>query len=76
MEISVVLSSLYFAICFSIVGLVSSLLVGINFWRALRRYSMWRFSKWGVVNYLWLILLVPCAITSSIVAVIFWDGVF
>jgi len=70
------LSSLYFAICFSIVGLVSWLLVGINLWGALRRYSMWRFSKWGIVNYLWLFVFIPCAISSSIVAVIFWDGVF
>ena len=71
-----ILGCLYFAICFSIVGIGFFFFVGLNLWGISHRHSMWRFSKWGIINLLWIILFAPCAIVSSMVAVVFWSGVF
>ena len=76
MEISIFLGCLYFAVCFSIVAIMCWFLAGLNVWGILRSHSMWRFSKRGVVNWLWLSLFVPCGVAASFVAVVFWHGVF
>ena len=74
MDMANLLGSLYFAICFSICGLVSLFLCGLVVYGALRRGSMWRFSKWGIVNWLWAVLFFPFGLVFSFLAIVFWGG--
>jgi len=66
--------TLYFAVCFSIVGLSFLILSVYNGVGIVNRKSPARLSKYGVVNWLFLMLFLPSSSVSLCVSVIFWSG--
>lgn len=67
---------LYFAICFSITGAGTFLLCVYNAVGGLKRGSIARLSRRGVINWLWFALFLPFGVVFSALGVLFWIGVF
>lgn len=69
------LQLLYFAICFSVVGVALLFLSGYNLYGAIRPYSIPRDGR-GIVNCLWFLLFLPFGVVYGFLAVVFWGGLF
>lgn len=71
-----ILGTLYFAVTFSITGIMLILLAGYNVFGAVARRSCARLPGHGLVNLVFVLLFLPGGVVFALLGLVFWVALF